>query len=73
MRNSQNIRKHKNIFSISKNENDSKQDEHYNLEDYIFGKENIEKKLKEISANIEVIGKLCDRKRKEVMKNIIVY
>ena len=44
MRNSQNIRKHKNIFSISKNENDSKQDEHYNLEDYIFGKENIEKK-----------------------------
>ena len=64
MRNSQNIRKHKNIFSVSKNENNSKQDENYNLEDYIFGKENIEKKLKEIGANIEVIGKLCDRKKK---------
>ena len=63
-KNSQNIPKHKNIFSLSKNENESKQEEKYNLEDYIFGKENIEKKLKEISANIEVIGKICDRKKK---------
>lgn len=33
------------------------------LDDYVHGKELIEKKLREINENIEVIGKICDRKK----------
>ena len=56
MKNSQNVVKHKNIFSDAFNK--QKEDTFYKLEDYIAGKETIEEKLKEIHANIEKIGRL---------------
>ena len=62
MKNSQNVVKHKNIFSDAFNK--QKEDTFYKLEDYIAGKETIEEKLKEIHANIEKIGRLCDKKKK---------
>ena len=54
--------KHKNIFSnafIKENE-----DTYDKLDDYIYGKNTLEEKLKDIHINIEKIGKLCDRKKK---------
>ena len=62
MKNSQNVVKHKNIFSDAFNK--EKKDTFYQLEDYIAGKEAIESKLKEIYLNIERIGRLCDKKKK---------
>ena len=62
MKNSQNVDRHKNIFSDAFNK--QKEDTFYYLEDNIVGKEAIEEKLKEIHSNIEKIGKLCDRKKK---------
>ena len=54
--------KHKNIFSnafIKENE-----DTYDKLDDYIYGKNTLEEKLKDIHINFEKIGKLCDRKKK---------
>ena len=62
MKNSQNVVKHKNIFSNAFTK--PKEDTFFQLEDYIAGKEVIEQKLKEIYINIERIGKLCDKKKK---------
>lgn len=41
---------------------DNKEDQ-IKIDDYVHGKELIEKKLREINENIEVIGKICDRKK----------
>ena len=62
LKNSQNGVKHKNIFSDAFSK--QKEEPYYHLEDYIIGKETIEEKLKEIHSNIERIGRLCDRKKK---------
>ena len=62
MKNSQNGIKHKNIFSDALNK--EKEDVNEKLDDYIYGKEILEEKLKDINTNIEKIGKLCDRKKK---------
>ena len=62
MKNSQNGIKRKNIFSDAFNK--EKEDEYEKLDDYIYGKEILEEKLKDIHTNIEKIGKLCDRKKK---------
>ena len=70
MKNSKNGVRHKNIFSDAFKK--QKEDNFDKLDDYIIGKEAIEEKLKEIHANIEKIGKICDRKKKIVMRNIIV-
>ena len=62
MKNSQNEVKHKNIFSNALDkENENTYDK---LDDYIYGKDILEEKLKDIHINIEKIGKLCDRKKK---------
>ena len=62
MKNSQNGVKHKNIFSDAFNK--EKEDTYDKLDDYIYGKNILEEKLKDIHTNIEKIGKLCDRKKK---------
>lgn len=62
MKNSQNVDRHKNIFSDAFKK--QKEDTFYKLDDYIVGKEAIEEKLKEIHTNIERIGRLCDKKKK---------
>ena len=62
MKNSQNVDRHKNIFSDAFKK--QKEDTFYKLDDYIVGKEAIEEKLKEIHINIERIGRLCDKKKK---------
>ena len=61
MKNSQNGVKHKNIFSDAFNK--EKEDAYEKLDDYIYGKDILEEKLKDIHTNIEKIGKLCDRKK----------
>ena len=62
IKNSKNGVRHKNIFSDAFKK--QKEDNFDKLDDYIIGKEAIEEKLKEIHANIEKIGKICDRKKK---------
>ena len=62
MKNSQNGVKHKNIFSNAFNKEN--EDTYDKLDDYIYGKNILEEKLKDIHINIEKIGKLCDRKKK---------
>ena len=62
MNNSQNGVKHKNIFSNAFNKEN--EDTYDKLDDYIYGKNILEEKLKDIHINIEKIGKLCDRKKK---------
>ena len=62
MKNSQNGVKHKNIFSDAYNK--EKEDVYDKLDDYIYGKDILEEKLKDIHTNIEKIGRLCDRKKK---------
>ena len=54
--------KHKNIFSEEYNKD--KKEAFEELEDYIYGKNIIQEKLKEIHSNIEKIGQLCDMKKK---------
>ena len=63
MKNSQNGVKHKNIFSDAFNKEN--EEAYEKLDDYIYGKEILEEKLKDIHTNIEKIGKLCDRKKKD--------
>ena len=62
MKNSQNGVKHKNIFSDTYNK--EKEDVYDKLDDFIYGKEILEEKLKDIHTNIEKIGRLCDKKKK---------
>lgn len=62
MKNSKNGVKKRNIFSDAFDKNN---EEIYDkLDDYIYGKDIIEEKLKDINSNIEKLGKLCDRKKK---------
>ena len=62
MKVTENTKKHKNIFSDAFNK--EKEDVFEKLDDYIIGKDILEEKLKDIHTNIEKIGKLCDRKKK---------
>ena len=62
MKNSQNGVKRKNIFSNAFNKDNEEGFD--KLDDYIYGKDILEEKLKDIYTNIEKIGKLCDKKKK---------
>jgi hypothetical protein len=52
----------KNIFDHTSKET-NKLEENLYVEDFISNKDQIVSKIREINSNIEVLGKLCDRKK----------